>query len=234
MKKNTADRHLSKTVRNDRTRESFIKAGLYLFGDCGLDGASTRMLAQKAGANISGIVYYFGGKEGLYRAVLEHIVDRFNELTAEARHEAWRRLEEPLDKPGIMTVLKDLLTAVSQAMEGGLKVKNAEKIVLREQTSPSAAFDLLYEGYMKDVLALMTRLVSRYTGQPPDGDETLIQAHTLIGQFISFIATRAALLKNLGVKRLNTEHNELIRRVILGNVVACLKSWAEAAERGAP
>lgn len=220
-----------KNGRNNNIRESFIKAGLELFGDYGLEGTTTRMLAQKAGANISGIVYYFGGKDGLYRAVLERISERFNELTVETRSEAWRELEGRLDKPRILDLLKTLLTSASQVMEGALKLKNAEKIILREQTSPTPAFDALYEGYMKDVLSLLANLVARYTGKSADSDEVIIRAHTLVGQFITFVATREALLKNLGVRKLKPEQNELIRRVIIGNVKACLKAWAKEESR---
>jgi len=227
MRTATAGAQPAKSKRNIGIRESFINAGLSLFGDYGLEGASTRMLAHKAGANISGIVYYFGGKDGLYQAVLECISDRFNELTADSRREAWQRLEGPLDKAQILALLKNLLTSSSQVMEGGLKLKNAEKIILREQTSPTSAFGALYDGYMKDVLTLYSTLIARYTGQPADSDEAIIRAHTLVGQFVTFVATREALLKNLGVKKLKPEQVEIIRRVILGNVEACLKAWAE-------
>lgn len=213
--------------KNVDIRESFIKAGLDLFGDYGLEGASTRQLAQKAGANISGIVYHFGGKEGLYRAVLERISERFNELTGQCRQEAWRQLEGGPDRGQVLALLKGLLSSVSQVMEGGLRLKNAEKIILREQTSPTAAFPALYDGYMKDVLSLLSHLIARYTGLKPGSDEALIRAHTLVGQFVTFIATREALLKNLRVRKLKADQNELIRRVILGNAEACLKAWAE-------
>jgi Transcriptional regulator len=216
--------------KNNGIREAFIQAGLDLFGDYGLEGASTRMLAQKAGANISGIVYYFGGKDGLYQAVLERISDRFNELTAECRRDIWRQLEGHLNKSQVLTLLNDLMRSLNQVAFGGLKLKNAEKIILREQTSPTPAFTALYEGYMKDVLSLVTALIARYTGQAADSDETIIRAHTLVGQFISFIAAREALLKNLKVKKLKPDQNEIIQRVILGNVEACLQAWAE--ERG--
>ena len=221
----------AKSKRNIGIRESFIKVGLELFGDYGLEGTSTRMLARKAGANISGIVYYFGGKDGLYQAVLECISDSFNELTGDCRREAWHQLKGQLDRAQILTLLKSLLTSFSQVMDGGLKLKNAEKIILREQTSPTPAFGALYDGYMKDVLTLLTTLVARYTGQPSDSDEAIIRAHTLVGQFVTFVATREALLKNLGVKKLKPEQGEMIRRVILGNVEACLKAWAEEGGR---
>lgn len=230
MRASTSGAARTKGIRNIGIRESFIKAGLDLFGDYGLEGASTRMLAQKAGANISGILYYFGGKDGLYRAVLERVSERFNELTSDCRREVRRQLEGPLDKTQVLVLLKNLLTAVIQVMEGGLKLKNAEKIILREQTGPTVAFNALYDGYMKDVLTLLSTLIAKYTGQPADSDEAIIRAHTLVGQSITFVATREALLKNLGVKKLSPEQRGIIHRVILGNVEACLKGWAE--ERG--
>lgn len=231
MKAEDVSNQPGKSNRSNGIRESFIKAGLDLFGDYGMEGTSTRLLAQKAGANISGIVYYFGGKDGLYQAVLERISERFNELTGECRREAWRQLDGELDKEQVLVLLKSLLTSINQVMEGGLKLKNAEKIILREQTSPSLAFTALYDGYMKDVVTLLSNLIARYTGQPPDSDEAIIRAHTLVGQFVIFIAAKEALLKNLGVKKLKSDQAELIRRVILGNVEACLKGWAEERDR---
>ena len=53
------------------SREKLLEVAVHLFAQKGLDGVSTRDLAREAGLNISLISYYFGGKEGLYRAVLE-------------------------------------------------------------------------------------------------------------------------------------------------------------------
>lgn len=207
---------------NKNIREAFINAGL--------DGASTRMLAKKAGANMSAIVYYFGGKEGLYRAVLARIVERFNERTGKVREETWRQLQQRPDKAQIIHLIKNLINAISQFLNDELKVRNSEKIILREQNSPTKAFNVLFDGYMKDVFNLMTSLISRYSGQAADSDEVIILGHTLIGQFISFIATKESLLKSLGTNKLNSEQREIMRKVMLRNVEACLKAWAE--ERG--
>ncbi len=50
-------------------REVLLKAARLLFSQKGLEGTSTRDIAKEAGLNISLISYYFGGKEGLYKAV---------------------------------------------------------------------------------------------------------------------------------------------------------------------
>jgi TetR/AcrR family transcriptional regulator len=51
-------------------RGALIAATTPLFAAKGFNGVSVRELAKAAGVNISMISYYFGGKEGLYAAVL--------------------------------------------------------------------------------------------------------------------------------------------------------------------
>ena len=52
-------------------RDKLIAAGEKLFAQRGLVGVSIRELAREAGTNSALISYYFGGKDGLYEAVLE-------------------------------------------------------------------------------------------------------------------------------------------------------------------
>lgn len=51
-------------------RERLIEAATVLFAESGFDGVGLREIAQKAKANLAMISYHFGGKEGLYEAVL--------------------------------------------------------------------------------------------------------------------------------------------------------------------
>ena len=53
-------------ARGEQTRRQLLAAATELFGECGLQGATTRDIAQRAGQNIAAITYYFSSKEGLY------------------------------------------------------------------------------------------------------------------------------------------------------------------------
>ncbi|WP_298432033.1 TetR/AcrR family transcriptional regulator [Geobacter sp.] len=53
------------------SRSRLMEVGTQLFAERGLNGVSIRGLSQAAGVSISMISYYFGGKEGLYSAVLQ-------------------------------------------------------------------------------------------------------------------------------------------------------------------
>jgi TetR/AcrR family transcriptional regulator len=57
-------------VADKDCRENIIAAAVPLFAAKGLNGVSVREVAGAAGVNLSMISYYFGGKEGLYAAVL--------------------------------------------------------------------------------------------------------------------------------------------------------------------
>lgn len=54
-------------------RTQLIAAATPLFAKKGLNGVSTREVARAAGVNISMISYHFGGKAGLYEAVLRDV-----------------------------------------------------------------------------------------------------------------------------------------------------------------
>ncbi|KAF0215932.1 MAG: TetR/AcrR family transcriptional [Geobacteraceae bacterium] len=51
-------------------RATLIEVATPLFAEKGFNGVSVREIAGLAGVNVSMISYYFGGKEGLYGAVL--------------------------------------------------------------------------------------------------------------------------------------------------------------------
>lgn len=55
------------------SRERLLRAAQSVFSQKGFDGATVKDLADQAQVNVSLVSYYFGGKEGLYRACLEDI-----------------------------------------------------------------------------------------------------------------------------------------------------------------
>lgn len=55
----------------ERTRRRLLAAALDVFSDKGFAGARVQEIADRAGVNKQLITYYFGGKDGLYRALQE-------------------------------------------------------------------------------------------------------------------------------------------------------------------
>ncbi len=79
------------------TRETILAAALEVFAEQGFDGARTRDIADRAGANLGLIKYYFESKERLWKAAVGRA---FDELRAE--------LGELADAPGDGASVLDL------------------------------------------------------------------------------------------------------------------------------
>jgi len=62
------------------TRERILVAALQVFAERGFEGARTRDIAERAGANLGLITYYFASKEKLWQAAVSRA---FDELQAE-------------------------------------------------------------------------------------------------------------------------------------------------------
>lgn len=57
----------------EETRREILRAAERAFAAGGYSGATTRQIAGDAGVNVATLHYHFGGKEGLYRAVLADV-----------------------------------------------------------------------------------------------------------------------------------------------------------------
>lgn len=62
------------------TPELLLDAGLFCFAKYGYEPTTTRLVAAMAGRNASLIAYHFGSKEGLYRAVIRHMLQRYSKV----------------------------------------------------------------------------------------------------------------------------------------------------------
>lgn len=63
---------VKRTSQDMSAREWLLEVGAKLFAEKGLEGTSVRDIAKVAGLNLSLVSYYFGGKEGLYREIIQN------------------------------------------------------------------------------------------------------------------------------------------------------------------
>src|SRR5262249_43548380 len=95
---------------SDATRDALLKAGAELFAEGGYDGVPVATIAEKAGVNKAMINYHFGGKRGLYRAIVH---GTFSDIVA--------RAEKLAESPGRAT---DLLRKVVALLAGAAMGRN--------------------------------------------------------------------------------------------------------------
>jgi TetR/AcrR family transcriptional regulator, regulator of cefoperazone and chloramphenicol sensitivity len=207
--------------RGDDTRQRLVTAAIDVFGRHGFEGASTRMLSAAAAVNQAAIPYHFGGKEGLYVACAEHIAARFRSMAEPVLGALEARIAETagMTEEEARARLAELLETVAGVL---VREESAPwaRFVIREQMEPTEAFERLYGGIMKPMLAAASVLVGRILGEAQASRRVRVRTMGLIGQLVALRAARAAVLRHLGWEGVGAAEFEEIRAMIRENVAS--------------
>ncbi len=107
---------------------------------------------------------------------------------------------------------------------GADQSRHRAAFVVREMMQPSTAFDLLYDGYMRQVHTILTRLVATLLDEDPQSKTSILRAHALLGQVIVFGAARELILRRADWEELNPADVELITEVVTETLLASIRT----------
>jgi TetR/AcrR family transcriptional regulator, regulator of cefoperazone and chloramphenicol sensitivity len=205
--------------RGDATRNRLIEAAIEIFAVNGFDGTSTRMLAERAKANLGAIPYYFGSKVGLYRASAQHIADGLSEKMLGTVIEVELALKNrKLDDHELFELFDRLMIRKFAAIVlGSAEADSWSYFIVREQMRPREGFEILYRSVMARIQKLCMTLVARMTKELDDDPRTAIRAMTIIGEIMVFRTARAATMKRLGWPRFTEERLSQVQAVLREN-----------------
>jgi TetR/AcrR family transcriptional regulator, regulator of cefoperazone and chloramphenicol sensitivity len=210
-----------------RTRDRLLEAALEIFGKQGFTAATTRLLAEKARVNLAAIPYHFGGKEGLYRAVVEHIAGRVGQALDPLLEEIRFALaSDQLPAPAALLLLERLLGALIDFVVGSPEAVRFSRIILREQMSPSAAYAIVFDRIMQPLLEALAALVARARGMKEVDRRLRLQAFALLGQVLVFRFGRETAVRGIGLSGYSAGETDEIREVILAQTRAMLPAPA--------
>ena len=197
------------------TQNSLLETAIREFGAKGIEGASTREIAAKAGTAMSSITYHFGGKEGLYRAAAKHIAEGMGTLAEGLDIDTVIEERDPARaRKMIEQLLRRLVDKVS-------KSANEALFIVREQMNPTEAFECIYGGPMGQMWRKMTELVC-IAIDSKDMRLCPIIAMTLIGQAIAIRASRASFERLLDASLAQPDVLKQVKTVIIANANAIL------------
>lgn len=205
------------------TRLALINAAIEVFGAFGYNGATTRQIAKTAGVNLAAIPYYFGGKEDLYLAVIEWIINWIIEGVKDSFPVAEEidRIPEMSDHELIDLMVK-YVRAYATSLDG--KQNTAAKLIIaREQIIPSPAFKMFYDKISQPQYTVFCGIIGRLMRLPSDDFHVTLQVHSIISQMIFFSISQASLLVHLRSERLEPKHLEAIIAIVDNNTRAILE-----------
>jgi AcrR family transcriptional regulator len=199
-----------------------LQCALDLFGRHGFDGTSTRAIARAAGKPMSAITYHFGGKQELYIAVARHLSEQIAQQIAPAVAAATAAgdADSPADtRNRIRLVFATFMTILVRPESAAWA-----RYIVREQMDPTPAFDELYKAPMGPMLAHVSAMLRRLSGDRLGAEEARVRAIAMFGQALVFRVARALVLRGNGWDDVGEAEAETIRAVVLSQVDAILDS----------
>jgi TetR/AcrR family transcriptional regulator, regulator of cefoperazone and chloramphenicol sensitivity len=197
--------------KGEETRQRILDAALKAFGEASFKAVTTRRLAEAAGVSLPTLQYYFGDKEGLYRACAETIVERYRRHTGAAAQAA-RALSEQAFGEQVLNEqvlsedraaettraqLKALIRALAGFLVGSTEAERWAQFVGRELRDPGPAFEILYDNLWRPGVELTARLIARIRGGPESDPAARIQALLLISSLLAFQSGRSISLRTM-------------------------------------
>ena len=197
------------------TSALLIESGIALFGARGYDGVTTRELAHGARTNISSIKYHFGGKEALYRAVLEQIIHEITELVGPLLLALRNGVAEANGNRDVLTRLaRQFAQNWCRAALGDPRTQKRIPPIVREVIQPSRHFTVIYNGFLRVLYDVLGELLAAAHGQAAVDEELQIRAHIVMNVVWGFIFTEFILWHQMGWKGYNRNRVEAIVPVL--------------------
>jgi TetR/AcrR family transcriptional regulator, regulator of cefoperazone and chloramphenicol sensitivity len=173
--------------RGEDTRRRILETAIEIFGTYEYDGASTRLLAERAGVNLPAIQYYFGSKEGLYRAAIDTVIADIDRQMAPVAERVATALADPdAAAPTLLALLLDMLDAFAALVLDGDPLQSRKRLIARAEIESSTALDALYHGMMRRVFTPCAALVGRLLHQPAADEQVMLRTIALVGQITIF------------------------------------------------
>jgi AcrR family transcriptional regulator len=207
--------------RGEEARFRIIRVAIDAFGSHGYEGASTRAIAEMAGVTTPALQYYFGGKQGLYLACADHIATTIGTRLALSLEDGRQALaRRDLSREDLIMHLHNLLTSILYMLLESTTTEVWPLFLLREQASPTTAFDCIFEKIQGPVIGLCTKLIARLSNLPDDDPQVVVTALALYGLITFFRFARESTLRVLKTKELNELHLREISTVLFAQLSA--------------
>lgn len=181
--------------RGEDTRRRILEAAIEAFAAEGYEAVGTRRLAEQAGVNLPAIQYYFGSKEGLYRAVIEHVIRQMEERMGPVAARVDAALaHRRLPRKEILALLCEMLDAFVAHVGAGEHRESKRLLFARAEIEKPAALDSLHESAMRQIFQPCAALIGRLVNRTADEEFTLIRTLLILGQVVMFCNKGAQLV----------------------------------------
>ena len=197
-------------AKGDETRQRLLDVALAAFGEAPFGEVTTRQIAAAARVSLPSLQYYFGDKEGLYRACAEAIVERFRSHTAAHAAHAREVLGKGCDPETARVHLRTLIGALGGFLIGSDEAASWGHFVARELRDPGPAFEILYERLWRPGVETTALLIARILGTSEGDSAVRVQALLLISSALAFQSGRRIAMRTMHWSAIGHEQRAIV------------------------
>ncbi|MDE3180672.1 MAG: CerR family C-terminal domain-containing protein [Acidobacteriota bacterium] len=168
------------------TRQKLLDAAARLFAERGFKDVSVREICKEAGgANVAAVNYYFRDKAGLYRELLEQMVEVH-----------WKPDRERLAAAFEGKPPEEKLYMYVRGFIGGLLKDTDEqtmvlqKLLNREMAEPSPEFEVIFKKGMRPNFRMLCEVIGELVRVPPEDQIAIGCANSVMGQCLIYHSAR--------------------------------------------
>lgn len=202
-----------RTLRGQRTRERLIEEGLRLFAQKGFEGVSIRELATACEANSAAVSFHFGGKAGLYAAVIDHVAERLAAIYADTLAPA-AQLPPGISREQAAQAAGDMLTRLVTKVLTVQRSLWMSLLIQREMVAPSVAFERIYAQAILPVVEAYARVIGLATGREEHSLEARTLAFGLFAMVSALSRSRTAFLQWTGLETYTPDNAAQLARIV--------------------
>ncbi len=169
--------------QDQETRARVLNAAARLFAERGFAKVTVRDICKKARANVAAVNYHFGGKDGLYRAVVETAIATMQSTTAAARAAGEGKPPDERIRAYVSVFLQRILGKGHETW--------IHQLMLRELSDPTPALDTVAEEVLRPRTAYLCGVIGELIGCPANDPRVMRCALSVQSQFNSMLWSQA-------------------------------------------
>jgi TetR/AcrR family transcriptional regulator, regulator of cefoperazone and chloramphenicol sensitivity len=171
------------TERCSSTREKVLAQAGKVFAEKGFRKATVREIAARAGANLNAVNYYFGDKQGLYRAVIESA-----HQAIDADEDLQPARDSTLDPK--LRLRAFIASFLKRAMDRH-PAAHVGRLMAMEMAEPTGALDMVVDRFIRPRFSLLCQIVRGLMHEDAAQQQVELCAESIIGQCIHLVHGRA-------------------------------------------
>ncbi len=204
---------IEKIVSGDESdpKARIARAAIGEFALRSLDGARIREIAKISGTNVAAISYHFGGKEGLYNAVVAGMSDYFDKIVGPYYEEGAEICAAENCAAARALAIRFLIDSIRKFST--VKIVPALCLIMsREAASPSEYFQRVYGSIYEKPVEFLARLFIAASGGRTEHGEAVVFAQALWSNVRIYSSKSEAILRLHGWRDMGEPEISLLEK----------------------